>query len=190
MPTIDYESHLPLIPPLYPPSMLGRRFSYQGKVYLADPMGIRWITNPAVYNALFRDWNGITALTDPPGSPPLDAEAFLSYLRSGTGDYQQFMHAPQGSAIPEGAALMKDPAAPEVYLVEQGMKRHIVSLDIMDRYSFNGNAIQLVEAATLAALTTGPVLDANISVDLAKSTAMYVVIFGPSRRDNRANSAM
>lgn len=190
MPSIDYDSHLPIVPALYPPSILGRRFSYQGKVYLADPIGMRWITNPTVYNALFRDWNGITALANPPGSsPPLGAEAFLSYLGSGTGDYHLFMCTPQGSQIPEEAALMKDPAAPEVYLVEQGMKRHIVSPDIMDRYSFNWNAIQLVEAATLAALKTGPVLDANISVDLTKSTPMYMMIFGPSRRDDHANSS-
>lgn len=184
MPSIDYSSGQPILPASYPSSILGRRFSYQGKVYLADPMGMRWITNPTVYNALFRDWNGITALTNPPGSiPDLDGERLMAYLRSGTADYQLFMYAPHGSPIPEGAALMKDPAAPEVYLVEQGMKRHIVSPDIMDQYSFNWNAIQLVEAATLAALKTGPVLDAKISVDLTKSTPMYVT-FGPNRHDS------
>ena len=192
MPTIRYDDGPPIIPTLYPPSILGHRFSYREKVYLADPMGMRWITNPTVYNALFRDWNGITALTDPPGSQPQDAQAFLSYLGSGTRDYQQFLHAPQRSPIPEGAALMKDPAAPEVYLVEQGMKRHIASPDIMDRYSFNWNAIQLVEAATLAALKTGPVFDATLSVDLAASTPMYMLFFGPygSGRRNTVNTAM
>jgi hypothetical protein len=188
MPSIDYSSNQP-IPAFYPPSILGRRFSYQGKVYLADPMGMRWITNPTVYNALFRDWNGITALTNPPGSSPcVDVEGLMSYLRSGTADYQLFMRAPQGSQITEGAALMKDPAAPEVYLVEPAMKRHIVSPDIMEQYSFNWNAIQVVEAATLAALKTGPVLDAKSSVDLTKNTPMYVT-FGLYRRDNHINSA-
>ena len=92
------------------------------------------------------------------------------------------MFAPQGSAIPEGAALMKDPAAPEVYLVEQGRKRHIVSPDIMNQYSFNWNAIQLVPAATLAALQTGPALDATSHVELMTSTPMYLAFFSPLRQ--------
>lgn len=78
------------IPPSYPPSALGRRFSYRGKVYLADTIGMRWITSPAVYDALFVDWNGITALSNPAGNHP-DVSGLASYLRSGTPDYQLFM---------------------------------------------------------------------------------------------------
>jgi hypothetical protein len=166
----------------YPSTMLGRRFSYQGKVYLADSLGMRWITNPTVYNALFRDWTGITVLTNPSGSFSGEQE-FVSYMRSGTPDYQLFMYAPQGRAIPDGAALMKDPAAPEVYLVEQGMKRHIVSPDIMNQYFFNWNAIQLVPTATLAPLQTGSALDATSQslVQLQGSTPMYFAFFDPLR---------
>jgi hypothetical protein len=134
---------------------------------------MRWITNPAVYNALFRDWNGITALSNPAGTPP-SAGDVASYLQSGTPDYQLFMFSPVGPAMPEGAALMTDPAAPEVYLVEGNMKRHIVSPDIMDQYSFNWNAIQPVPAAALAALTTGLAIDATPNVELPDSTPMYV----------------
>ncbi len=166
MPAVDQP-----IPASYSPSILGRRFSYQGKVYLADTIGMRWITNPTVYNALFRDWTGITALSDPPRNNQVP---LASYLRTGTPDYQLFMLAPSAPAIPDGAALMKDPAAPEVYLVERGMKRHIVSPDIMDQYSFNWNAIQSVPTATLAALQTGQDIDATPSVELKTSRPMYV----------------
>jgi hypothetical protein len=45
---------------------------------------------------------------------------------------------------------------------------------IMDQYSFNWNAIQLVEAATLAALNTRPILDVTSHVDLMQSTPRSV----------------
>lgn len=69
---------------------------------------------------------------------------------------------------------MTDPAAPKVYLVEGNAKRHIVSPDIMDQYSFNWNAIQPVPATALAALTTGLAIDATPNVVLHNSTPMYV----------------
>jgi hypothetical protein len=163
------------VPPSYPPSVIGRRFSYEGKVYLADTVGMRWVTNPAVYNALFRDWNGITALRNPAGPLPSES-ALASYLQSGPPDYRLFMLSPMGPALPEDAVLMKDPPAPAVYLVDGNMKRHIASPDIMDQYYFNWNVIQAVPAATLAALTAGAAVDATPNVELGSSSPMYVAV--------------
>jgi hypothetical protein len=171
MPASNY-----VFPASYPPSILGRRFSYGGKIYLADNIGMRWIENPTVYNALFRDWNGITALHDPPKDDP--NMPYDAYLRSGTPDYLLFMSAPAGKALADGAALMKD-AAPAVYLVEQGKKRLIVSPNIMDQYSFNWNAIQIVPTATLEPLQTGTDIDAEPRVNLAGATVMYQDFYRP-----------
>src|ERR1700678_2813161 len=124
------------IPASYPAAILGRRFSYEGKVYLADTIGMRWISNPAVYDALFSDWNGITALRNPAGGPT-SMDGVGAYIQTGTPDYQLFMFAPAAPAIPAGAALVTDPSAPEIYLAEGNVKRHIVSPDVMNQFYFS-----------------------------------------------------
>jgi hypothetical protein len=98
------------------------------KVPLADPtylldMGkIRWIPNPAVYNQLFRDWNGIVQDID---TKEID----------------------EGDPIPVTAILFRCIDSPKVFLLDgvspHQTKRWITSPAVMDRYNFDWNKIQV-----------------------------------------------
>lgn len=172
------------IPASYPASVLGRRFSYEGKVYLADTIGMRWISDIAVYDALFSDWNGITALHNPAGGPT-SIDGVGAYIQTGTPDYKLFMFAPTAPAIPAGAALVTDPSAPEIYLTEGNVKRHIVSPDVMNQFYFSWNAVQRVTTAEIASLTAGSDVSATPVARTSGATPMYseLVHYEPSYLD-------
>lgn len=101
------------------PDLNGRRIkAVDGQaIYLVLDGKRHWIPDPATYNNLFRDWNGIASVLD---------------LGSIT----------EGSALSNGAFLGKTPDHPQVYLFSNGVKRWITSPAAMDKYYFAWNRIQ------------------------------------------------
>lgn len=101
-----------------------------GPVYLVNPEGIlQWIPNPATYNNLFRDWNGIYRV--------------------------DIANMSIGSALSDGAVLAKGNASSGVYLVSNGRKRWITSPAVMDKYYFAWNHIYVVPQVLINAIPTG-----------------------------------
>ncbi|MBF6044507.1 hypothetical protein GO001_04615 [Streptomyces sp. NRRL B-1677] len=99
-------------------------------VYLILDGKRRWIPNPATYNNLFRNWNGIQSVVD-----------------IGAID--------DGGQLSDGAILAKSPSGPAVYLVSNGIKRWITSPAAMDKYYFDWNKIVNVSPVALNAIPTG-----------------------------------
>ncbi|WP_190024533.1 hypothetical protein [Streptomyces hiroshimensis] len=99
-------------------------------VYLILDGQRRWIPNPATYNNLFRNWNGIQSVID-----------------IGSID--------DGGQLSDGAILAKSPDGPAVYLVSNGVKRWITSPAAMDKYYFDWNKIVSVSPVALNAIPTG-----------------------------------
>lgn len=91
-------------------------------VYLLDMGKRRWIPNPTVYNQLFKDWNGIVQDID-------------------TNEIEK------GIPIPETAILFRCIDSPKVFLLDgvapHQTKRWITSPDVMNRYNFNWDKIQV-----------------------------------------------
>lgn len=88
-------------------------------IYLVNPEGyLQWIPNPATYNNLFRDWNGVQR-TDIAGIAV-------------------------GSPLSDGALLAKGNLSGAVYIVSNGIKRWITSPDAFNKYYFNWNSIYVV----------------------------------------------
>lgn len=91
-------------------------------VYLLDMGKRRWIPNPTVYNQLFKDWNGIVQDID-------------------TNEIEK------GTPIPETAILFRCIDSPKVFLLDgvapHQTKRWITSPDVMNRYNFNWDKIQV-----------------------------------------------
>ena len=110
----------------------------KGKVYLILDGARRWIPNPATYNNLFRDWNGIEPLSQ-------------SFLRE----------IDEGTQIADGAVLVNqtDPPAPAVYLITEAAvntKRHIASPATADKFHFDLGKIVHIPKVVLDAVPTGP----------------------------------
>ena len=100
-------------------------------IYLIDPEGYRrHIPNPETYENLFRDWNGIVA--------DINANDIA-----------------RGPALSSGAVLAKSPGRAEVYLVSNGIKRHIASPAVMDKYYFDGGKVQTMSQSVLDSIPTG-----------------------------------
>lgn len=100
-------------------------------VYLIDPEGYRrHIPDPDTYNNLFRDWSGIIVDID---------------VRNITA----------AAALSPGAILAKSPDRPEVYLVSNGIKRHIWSPAVMDKYHFSWEKIRTLPQVSLDAIPAG-----------------------------------
>ncbi|MEU7054633.1 hypothetical protein [Streptomyces sp. NPDC046197] len=114
------------------PELNGLRVKGVGSpaVYLILDGRRRWIPNPATYNNLFRDWNGIQSVVDI-GS--IDA----------------------GSALSDGAFLGKASNAPAVYLFSNGVKRWITSPAAMDKYYFDWQKIQTLPPGAVSSIPTG-----------------------------------
>src|SRR5258708_11569670 len=85
----------------------------QGRVYLILDGQRRWIPNPATYDNLFRDWNGIER-------------------------YADINDIDRGTDIADGALLV-NAGNGAVYLITDGSgtKRHIADPATMDAYYFN-----------------------------------------------------
>ncbi|MFF7725306.1 hypothetical protein [Streptomyces sp. NPDC008001] len=99
-------------------------------VYLILDGKRHWIPNPATYNNLFRNWNGIQSVID-----------------IGAID--------DGGQLSDGAILAKSPGEPAVYLVSNGIKRWITSPAAMDKYYFDWNKIVNISPVALNSIPTG-----------------------------------
>ncbi|MBT2382167.1 hypothetical protein [Streptomyces sp. ISL-11] len=99
-------------------------------IYLVLDGRRRWIPNPATYNNLFRDWNGIQTVID-----------------IGSID--------DGGQLSDGAFLGKAANDPAVYLISNGVKRWITSPAAMDKYHFAWNKIASVNPLALSSIPTG-----------------------------------
>jgi len=103
------------------PELNGFRLKHPARpeVYLIDSGQKRWIPNPTTYTNLFKDWNGI-----------------LIYPDIDTID--------TGSSISNGASLIKGDQAPQVYLVDNGLKRWIINPDVFNKYYFDWNKVRVI----------------------------------------------
>ncbi|MBL7259426.1 hypothetical protein [Paractinoplanes lichenicola] len=100
-------------------------------IYLVDPEGYRrWIPDPATYDNLFRNWDGV--IQDP----------HLGLI-------------PERDALTSGAFLAIAQPRPQVYLVSNGVKRWITSPAVMDKYNFSWEKIQKVSPLVLDAVPEG-----------------------------------
>ncbi|MDQ1833128.1 hypothetical protein [Massilia scottii] len=99
-------------------------------IYLIDRGVKRHIPDPTTYNNLFRDWSGI--VQDP----------HLNNIDTGT-------------PLSHGAVLAQAQGDAAVYLIDQGVKRHIASPATMDRYYFDWNKIQHVAPILIRSIQNG-----------------------------------
>lgn len=99
-------------------------------IYLIDAGKKRHVPDPATYNNLFRDWNGVVQ------DPHLDA-------------------IDTGLPLSHGAVLAQAYGDAAVYLIDRGEKRHVASPATMDRYYFAWDKIQHVAPAFLQSIPTG-----------------------------------
>jgi hypothetical protein len=100
-------------------------------IYLIDPDGYRrWIPNPATYNNLFRDWNGVVISID-------------------------INEIALGLNLTDGAVLARATGTAPVYLVSNGIKRWITSPSAMDKYYFNWNTIIQIPHVLIDSIPTG-----------------------------------
>jgi hypothetical protein len=100
-------------------------------IYLVDPDGLlRWIPNPATYNNLFRDWNGVIISLDIP-------------------------NITRGPDLTNGAVLARGAGTAPVYIVSNGIKRWITSPATMDKYYFNWNTVFQVPEVLVDFTPTG-----------------------------------
>ena len=104
------------------------------EIYLIDRGYRRWIPNPATYNNLFRDWNGVVIDID-------------------------ILQIPLGPQISSGAVLAKAVGTAPIYLVDQGTKRWIVSPDVFNRYHFAWGRVYSQPAAIIDPIPVGPAID-------------------------------
>jgi hypothetical protein len=88
------------------------------------------IPNPATYNNLFRDWNGIV----------IDINV---------------VEIPEVAPISNGALLAKSNTSAAVYLVTNGVKRWVTSPAAMDKYYFAWNRIVTVPFVLVDFIPTG-----------------------------------
>ncbi|MGW1200162.1 hypothetical protein ACWD4B_30640 [Streptomyces sp. NPDC002536] len=100
-------------------------------IYLVLDGRRHWIPDPATYNRLFRDWNGIVSVLD-------------------------IGNITEGSALTNGAFLGKASNRPEVYLFSNGVKRWITSPAAMDKYYFAWNRIEILTEDAVNFVPNGP----------------------------------
>lgn len=81
-------------------------------IYLVDGGYRRHIPNPATYDNLFRDWDGV--VWDP-----------------------NFSAIPEGTPLSDGATLARTSGTAPVYLISNGVKRWITAPAVMDRYNLS-----------------------------------------------------
>lgn len=99
-------------------------------IYLVNPEGyLQWIPNPATYNNLFRDWNGVQR-TDIAGISA-------------------------GPALSDGALLAKGSLSAAVYIISNGLKRWITSPDVMNKYYFSWNRVIVVPQILIDEIPVG-----------------------------------
>lgn len=99
-------------------------------VYLVDEGVRRRIPDAATHRNLFRGWGGVMV------------DATISRI-------------PEGAPITEGAVLAQAMYEPTLYLVDNGQKRPIASLQTMEKYHFALLRINMVAPVFLHSLPTG-----------------------------------
>jgi hypothetical protein len=100
-------------------------------IFLIDPEGYRrHVPDPATYNNLFRDWSGIIVDINIPDIALADP-------------------------LSPGAVLARAADTPHVYLVSNGIKRHITSPAVMDKYHFSWGQIRVLPRVVMDAIPTG-----------------------------------
>ena len=111
--------------PTQRPDLNGVKLQLPGSapIYLVDNGVRRWIPNPQVFNALFRDWNGVCQDPDIP-------------------------EIQRGPDIPATAILFRCFDSPKVFLLDhntqnQNVKRWITSPAVMDHYNFSWTQIHI-----------------------------------------------
>ncbi|MCX7112750.1 MAG: hypothetical protein NTX45_22035 [Proteobacteria bacterium] len=78
---------------------------------------------------------------------------------SGAEDVLDIDSIPEGDALTPGAVLARADNAPPLYLVSNGMKRHITSPGAVNKYHFHGNTIVL-PLAVVDSIPTGDPINA------------------------------
>jgi len=101
------------------------------EIYLIDSGYRRWIPNQATYDNLFRDRSGIIS--------DINVDAI-----------------PLGANITSGAMLARASGTAPVYLIDQNVKRWIVSPAIFDQYWFASKQICTVSPVIINAIPSGP----------------------------------
>lgn len=103
------------------PDFNGLRMKHPARpeVYLIDNGQKRWIPNPGTYTNLFGSWDGI-------------------YI------YPEIDSVDTGPTISAGASLIRGDQSPQVYLVDNGVKRWIINPDVFNKYFFDWNKVRVV----------------------------------------------
>lgn len=133
--TVPFEVTRGVAPKAVPvarPDLAGMRLMplAGGPIYLVNPEGmLQWIPNPATYNNLFRDWNGVFRV--------------------------DIANMAIGSALSDGAVLAKGHASSAVYVISNGKKRWVTSPAAMDKYHFNWNHVYVVPQVLINGIPTG-----------------------------------
>jgi len=94
----------------------------------------RWIPNPATYNNLFRDWNGILRF---PNRDALDNAI------------------PEGAGIWDGAVLARGATLSPVYLITDNVRMWVTAPAVMDKYYFAWNKVVVVPNAIIQSIYNG-----------------------------------
>ena len=102
------------------------------EVYVVIDNAKHHVPDPATYNNLFENWTDIQEI------PAADFNA-----------------VPTGLALTSGAVLAKG-SAPEVYLITNGVRRHVMSPETMDKYDFGWNKVVLTPDAVINGIPFGP----------------------------------
>jgi hypothetical protein len=124
---------------LAPPrtDLSGRRVKSPDRpeIYLVDKYGYRrWIPDPLTYNNLFRGWDGILIAID------IDSISL-------------------GAPITSGAVLAQAYGRAPIYLIDSGVKRWIVSPQIMDKYYFAWDHVYVVPPMIIDSIPIGDYID-------------------------------
>ena len=99
-------------------------------VYLVNPEGfLQLVPDPATYNNLFIDWNGITR-TD-------------------------IANIALGPPLSSGAMLAKGDSSPTVWVISNGVKRGVTSPEVMTKYYFNWNHVMTVPQILIDSIPSG-----------------------------------
>ncbi|MDZ4871056.1 MAG: hypothetical protein CLLPBCKN_000444 [Chroococcidiopsis cubana SAG 39.79] len=99
-------------------------------IYLVDEGRKRHVPNPQTFDNLFRDWDRLDNVPD------------LNEIDDGT-------------AISNGAILARAINTAPVYLIDNGVKRHIASPETMDKYYFSWEEIRGVDQIMLDNIPSG-----------------------------------
>jgi hypothetical protein len=107
----------------------------EAAIYLIDRGYRRWIPNVETYNNLFVDWSGVVVdinINDIPATTSITPGAVLVRGHNETGI---------------------------IYLIDNGVKRHIASRSIMDKYHFTWERVYLIPQILIGLIPTGSTID-------------------------------